>query len=617
MTLEERKLGGTTLDERITASYDPDGLLSTYEQKDGAGNLISSASYTRDPQGRTSQSAITYGKVDGGSFSFTIGQSFNEDDQPQSHTWPDGSQQTYSYANGRLSKITLPNQSEISYQNYIWNAPTQIQTPGAVKSIGYDALQRPTSIEVKNQSAQILASRNFQYDPVGNITQIKSDLGQTDYAYDLLDRLTQARPDDALLALGLPLEQYSYDPVGNRTSSAHQPGAWRYNADNQLTQYPRLTPFSASVTPADTQVSYTPQGHTASETDSQGNKSYTYNAAERLVKYQTQGLEAVYRYDPFGRRIAKSVTQGANTTPTYFQYSEQGLMAETDQNGKIIKAYGFNHQSTEQWSTDPIWQANIQNGNLTNADTSYYYLHTDHLGTPVLATNAQGQIVWKAISEAFGATNAVSASNIAVNLRLPGQYLDAETASHYNFNRNYRPNQGRYLQSDPIGLDDGPNTYAYVMQNPINEMDSRGLFGDGLRNGGSKYFLGHGDFYCSNVFDYTSLDHDCSPWDSYACRKLHFRKQSDVQNDLDIILQDPNGCQSMKAYEYLMHQGQDYFSHTKKGYGPKLGHAWTVFPDWDSAAWTEAWEWTRVWADKWVKKCGCSGKGKCNWGTSD
>jgi RHS repeat-associated protein len=61
-------------------------------------------------------------------------------------------------------------------------------------------------------------------------------------------------------------------------------------------------------------------------------------------------------------------------------------------------------------------------------------------------------------------------------LRFPGQYTDRETGLHYNYFRDYDPQVGRYIQSDPIGLIAGINTYAYA-DSPIAQIDPLGLMG--------------------------------------------------------------------------------------------------------------------------------------------
>ena len=153
-----------------------------------------------------------------------------------------------------------------------------------------------------------------------------------------------------------------------------------------------------------------------------------------------------------------------NGTITVFIYDEAGhLLGEYDQNGSLIEEH--------------IWLNNQPIGVIT--PNGLYYVQTDRLGTPRYITNSSKQLVWEWQNDPFGMTapnqNPSGLGTFTYNLRFPGQYYDAETGHNYNYFRDYDPTVGRYIESDPIGLGGGVNTYAYVGNNPLTGYDLFGL----------------------------------------------------------------------------------------------------------------------------------------------
>src|SRR5262249_40722893 len=98
---------------------------------------------------------------------------------------------------------------------------------------------------------------------------------------------------------------------------------------------------------------------------------------------------------------------------------------------------------------------------------SGFQIYADHLNAPPVITDRASARVADWEGAPFRDASAhpdpsATGSSLAYNLRFPGQYIDSETGLHYNSARDFSPSLGRYIESDPIGLDGGTNTSQYV-----------------------------------------------------------------------------------------------------------------------------------------------------------
>jgi len=210
----------------------------------------------------------------------------------------------------------------------------------------------------------VLATVDYTYDNVGNrlsaISSQQSAASNFAYTYDPLSQLdTVTEPTQGNW-------NYDYDAVGNRTQVIDPTGTTSYSPNN-LNQY---------ATVGSTTYQYDPNGNLTND----GTWTHTYDSENRLVSSSAVGSSGTYTYDAFGRRISKTVNgqttkftwdgdqlleelDGAGnqtaeyvygpgideplrmergTTKTYYHPDGLGSVSQlTDKTGKVVEQYTY------------------------------------------------------------------------------------------------------------------------------------------------------------------------------------------------------------------------------------------------------------------------------------
>lgn len=376
-------------------------------------------------------------------------------------------------AAGQLATMTTPSGQQITY-TYANNRPLTVRVNGTLLVGGviatpfgalgawqwgnglytfrdYDQDGRLASWSFRNGTT--LLRNDITFDTASRITGIANPIQSTlsgAYSYDVSDRLTLAQQ-------GSPVTrtlQYSYDGVGNRTST-------NINGTAATLSYSAGNNQLISVTGS------SPAGYLAGATD----VTFEYNNAHRLTGVKSSGVPlATYSVNGLGQRVKKVFGGGT----TLFVYDDSGhLVGEYDGAGNLVQ--------------ETIWLEDLPiatlrpTGTGTPTPVAIYYVHADHLGTPRAVTRpTDNSFMWRwDNTDPFGANasneNPVGQGTFKYALRFPGQYFDGELGMVYNSFRDYDSAIGRYTRSDPMGIDGGTNTYAYVDSTPVSAADPLGL----------------------------------------------------------------------------------------------------------------------------------------------
>ncbi|WP_447786436.1 RHS repeat-associated core domain-containing protein [Stenotrophomonas bentonitica] len=437
--------------------YDQPSAQCAEGERAGIGRVASMI----DPSGRTDYCYSAMGDlvrrvqvVDGQAL--TLRYAYDAAGRMQSMTYPDGSLVDYSYdALGQVSSVgvTPAGGTRVVLLHGLQTlpfGPARTWTFGNGRRLdrSYDLNYLPRSISDARDGLNV----TFGVDPVGNITSLTDGGSQGQRAtldYDGMGRLTAFK--DA--GTGVAIEQYGYDATGNRLSFANSAGtqAYIYPLDSH-----RLRSVNGVGRTYDAmgntlrigdglQYGYDVMGRLASATRADRTEiGYSHNAAGQRVLHQTGGVRRLRLYG---------------------------------EKGELLGSYDSDGLPTQQ----VIWIAGRPAGMMQ--DGKLFYIEVDHLGSPRTVIDPARDVSvwsWSLLSEAFGAgapsEDADQDGVVQVfDLRFPGQEFDARSGLHYNYFRDYEPSTGRYVESDPLGLQASVSTYGYVGSSPLSWSDPSGL----------------------------------------------------------------------------------------------------------------------------------------------
>jgi RHS repeat-associated protein len=425
---------------RVTAASVTDGAVAYEYDNTVTGGPYAMGRLTKvtDPSGATAYVYDALGRVTSKAQTVTA--------SPANRTFA----VAYAYADGRQTGITYPSGHVIVYG---------FDSGGHIASIAIDGTSVLTTVRYFPFGGASRwtwgngepYTRTFDLDgrvksiTMGPAAGSYPDLSEL-FTYDSLNRLISAN-----LGPG-QTQSFTYDANGNRTNAT-------VNAASTTYTYPstshRLTSLSGATARS---FGYDNAGNVTSS----AGITYTYDGRGRMKQAGTTS----YAVNGLGQRVKKN-----NGTDTFFAYDEAGhLIGEYDATGVPIE--------------ETVWLGDLPVAVVKPNATSFdvFYVWPDHLGTPRLITDAANQSRWEwPNADPFGNNlpneNPAGLGVFTYNLRFPGQYYDQESGTYYNYFRDYDPSIGRYIESDPIGLRGGLNTYVYV-RSPLTDIDPLGQMGD-------------------------------------------------------------------------------------------------------------------------------------------
>jgi RHS repeat-associated protein len=305
------------------------------------------------------------------------------------------------------------------------------------------------------------ASNQPGYAPNGNVLfALDSASGFWAYTYDDFNRLATSTCS-GVCPNGTSTQafSYGYDRYGNRwnqtvtAGSGPQPSFSFTGAQNGGIPNNRIDSYT-----------YDAAGNLLND----GSHNYKYDAESRIISVDNGAT--TYTYDATGQRVTKA-TGGSNTDFLY------------DREGHVLL-----YNSNPAGGSSPFVETYVAGMHLgtyylnsTVTATSFYYNHSDWLGTERARTNLSGIACETIASLPFGDGQAISGSCGDIShMHFTGKERDSESGLD-NFGARYSASSlGRFMTPDPGSFlnhlvdPQGLNRYAYTRNNPLIYIDPDG-----------------------------------------------------------------------------------------------------------------------------------------------